>query len=236
MKKNIFFFFFVFSYAFNYAQSTVKTPVTDANLLLKKINPNNGVSWVVVHNEYAHDTEIQSSGKINYMPQFSGFKIDADDEGFYYIAQSAKGNISYITDLAALKSFIGTVDNGEEAVLALLSQGYFPDLGYKDLAANYQDKGKTFVVEMSKITSASCPLAKSYYELTVDKKTGAILQEKDLGRYSEIYNKDCTNNPHYAELEKQIAEAKAKAEEQKRIQKEINLKMKKRLEKQRRKD
>ena len=84
--------------------------------------------------------------------------------------------------------------------------------------------------------SEECPLQKNHYEVWIDKKTGKITQEKELGTYFELYGKECTNNPHYDALKQQMEDVKKKAEEQKEIQKKMTEKMKKRLQKLRRKN
>lgn len=233
--KNIFFFFFLLGSILLSAQ---KKTFFNPESLLKSIKPDSKIqSWTLIYNEYAKNRTITKVGnEINYIPQFSGFKLNPEEDHFYYIAYLEGQKISYVQDLGTLKTFLGTITTGEEAALATLSKGYFVDVEYKDYAANYQDLDGSFAVEVAKITSQECPIAKSHFLVTINKNNGEITEEKDLGIYSELYKKDCKNNPHYAEIQKQIEEAKLRAEEQKKIQKEMTEKMRKKLEKKRRKD
>lgn len=236
MKKTAIFTFLIFS-GLAFSQQKEKVLLYNFENLLKKIVPNDRTdSWTLVYNEYARDKVLKAGSNTGYLPQFSGFRMNPHDEGYYYIAASKGGNHTYIKDLDALRSFIGNIDNGEEAALAAITKGYLVDFEFKEYAANYRDAGNSYEVEVGRITSTECPLAKSHFILTVNKQTGEISEGNDLGRYSELYGKNCENNPHYAALEKQMAEAKAKQEEQKEIQKKMTEKMRKKLEKNRRKD
>lgn len=235
-KKSGIFLFFFFSF-WALSQKNEKTLIYNAENILTKIIPNNQTdSWTLVYNEYARDKVLKEGNHKNYLPQFSGFKMNPHEEGFYYIAASKGGSFYYIQNMESLRDFIGTIDNGEEAALLAITKGYLVDFEFKEYAANYKNVGNSFEVEVGKIISKECPLAKSHFILTIDKKTGEISEGDDLGRYAELYGKDCKNNPHYAALEKQMREAKAKADELKEEQRKVNEKMKKRLEKNRRKD
>lgn len=236
IKKYSLFAFLLFA-VLCFGQKNDKVLINNAESLLKKIIPNDKTeSWTLIYNEYARDKVLKSGTKNNYLPQFSGFKLNNATEGYYYIAAAKGDSYTYITDLTTLQSFIGTIDNGEEAALLAITKGYLVDYEFKEYAANYRNVGNSYEVEVGKITSTECPMAKSHFMLTIDKKTGSISESGDLGRYFELYGKDCKNNPHYAALEKQMQEAEAKREEQRQIQKKVTEKMRKRLEKNRRKD
>ena len=231
MKKIFAILFFVVS-GFVFSQSGMKTTFISAENILKKIMPDQKIdSWTLVYNIYARDHIIKSQGKVNYLPQFKGFSIDSHSDGFYYIAYSEKGTISYVTDLQNLRYFAGTVDNPEEAAIIAIAEGFEIDFEFKDYAANYQNAGEDYLIEAGKVTSENCPLSKNHYMLSVNRKTGKISGVKDLGQYFEIYGKDCQNNPHHSAIKTQMEEAKLKAEEQKRIQKEMTDKMEKRIRK-----
>ena len=235
MKKHIAFILFLFVASSVYAQ---KTTYSNNINLIKAIIPDTKInSWVLIYNEYGRDKIIKQVGeKLSYMPQFSGFRLDNDQDHYFYIAYSEAGKISYINSLDGLQNFAGNISNGEEAALSAIFNGYFIDFEFKEYAANYENAGANYLVEAAKITSEKCPVAKNHYLLTIDKKTGTIVSEKDLGKYNELYTKDCKNNPQYDVVKQQMEEARLKAEEQKKIQQQMTEKMKKRLEKNRRKD
>ncbi len=213
-------------------KKTSKNTYSSYENILKNISPNDKAdSWTLFYNIYARDKVVKSVGNADYLPQFKGFTLDPHEEGFYYIAYSKNGIVSYVTDLAGLKNFIGSVDNADEAAISAIASGYLIDFEFKDYAANFQDKGKLYIVEAGKVTSEKCPFSKSHYEISVNKVTGEISDVKDLGQYFEIYGKDCKNNPHHSEIDRQMEEAKLKAEEQKKIQKQMSDKMEKRIRK-----
>ncbi len=235
MKKFIFFSLLITANLVLSQEKKVTLVTSDS--ILKNIRPNENLDfWNVVYQFDKKDHLVKSYGKGSYIPMSGGFRINPHEQGFYYIAYGKGGKTSYVADLESLRTFIGEIDNGEEAALAALTNGYLIDFEFKDYAANYEDKGSYFLVDAGKVTSLNCPLAKTHFSMMVDKKSGAITEEKDLGQYFELYGKDCKNNPHYSALDKQMEQAKLRAEEQKKIQKEITLKMEKRLRKLQRKD
>ena len=231
MNKLLFFAFLMIS-ANLFSQKQTKNQYSYYENILKNIKPNEKAdSWTLFYNVYARDKAVKSVGNADYLPQFKGFSLDPHEEGYYYIAYSKNGNISYVTDLEGLKSFVGSADNADEAALLAIASGYHIDFEFRDYAANYQDKGSFYIVEAGKVTSENCPFTKAHYEISVNKKTGEISQIKDLGQYFEIYGKECKNNPHHSEIDKQMEAAKLKAEEQKKIQKQMSDKMEKRIRK-----
>ncbi|UZT96416.1 hypothetical protein ODZ84_14420 [Chryseobacterium fluminis] len=172
--------------------------------ILQRIEPNGKVDfWVLVYNSYGKDKEIKTSGsKKTYIPQFSGFDLFPSEDSFYYIAYSQAGKMNYVLDLPGLKTFIGKVDNVEEAAIDATIEGYFVDEEFKDMAGNYYEDKSNYYLELGKLTSTECPYQKTHYTLTVSKSSGNVTDVKDNGTYIELYNKKCTNNPRLLKLEK----------------------------------
>lgn len=172
--------------------------------ILQRIEPDLKVdSWVLVYNSYGKGEEIKVSGsKLNYIPQFSGFNMFPSDDSFYYIAYSSGGKINYILDTEALKSFVGKIDNVQEAAIILAADGYMVDEEFKDLAGNYHEDQKNYYLDLGKLTSKECPYQKTHYTVTVNKATGLVANVKDNGTYIELYNKKCANNPRLLKVEK----------------------------------
>ena len=223
--------------ALSFQSQEKKVHFTNAENLLRDISPDrNIISWTVIHHLEGKDRVLTTERKSPFESQGKGFKLNPQEPGYYYIAFTQAGSTQYITDPNSLKSFIGRIDNGEEAALAALAHGYQIDFEFKDYAANYVDHGSYYIVDAGKVTSLECPLSRVHYTMRVDKATGAVSEEKDLGPYFELYGKECTNNPHYSALDKQMEEARLRAEEQKRIQKEMIKKMEKKVRKQQRRN
>ncbi len=172
--------------------------------ILQQIDPDDKVdSWVLVYNSYGKGEEIKTSGgKLNYVPQFSGFNLFPTEDSFYYIAYSAGGKISYVLDVEALKQFVGRINNAQEAAIVLASDGYVVDEEFKDLAGNYHEDSSNYYLDLGKVTSKECPYQKTHYTLTVSKATGKVANVKDNGTYIELYNKKCANNPRLLKIEK----------------------------------
>ncbi|MCS3530163.1 hypothetical protein [Chryseobacterium sp. JUb7] len=172
--------------------------------ILQRIEPNSKVDfWVLVYNSYGKDKEIRTSGgKKSYTPQFSGFDLFPSEDSFYYIAYSQAGKINYVLDLPSLKTFMGKIDNVEEAAIDATIEGYFVDEEFKDMAGNYYEDKSNYYLELGKLTSTECPYQKTHYTLTVSKSSGNVTDVKDNGTYIELYNKKCTNNPRLLKLEK----------------------------------
>lgn len=202
--KNI--FLFIFSAFGVLVFSQEKKNFTTTQNILKALQPNERMdSWTLVYNHYSRDEVIKTTGKgTDYMPQFSGFRLSNEDEGFYYIAKSAGGKTSYITDTEQLRKFIGTVDNGEEAAIIGILDGYFLDEEFEDLAGNYYADAQNFYVELGKVTSKECPFEKTHFMLTVNKKSGTIINVKDNGEYFEVYSTACANNPRMQNYKKEL--------------------------------
>lgn len=188
--------------SFFYAQE--KNKFVNTQSVLAKINPNNKVDfWTLLHNDYGRDKEIVTSGsKKEFVSQTSGFNIAPTDDSFYYIVYSKAGKISYITELSALKDFIGKIDNAEEAALSAVLEGYIIDEQFVDVAANYYEDKSNYYLDLGKVTSKECPYQKTHYTLTISKATGAISSVKDNGTYIEVYTKKCSNNPRLQKIEK----------------------------------
>ncbi|WES96412.1 hypothetical protein P2W68_16385 [Chryseobacterium arthrosphaerae] len=171
--------------------------------MLQQIDPDNKEgSWVLVYSNYGKGEEIKTSGKLDYVPQFSGFNLFPSEDSFYYIAYSEGGKIGYVLDTEGLKKFVGRIDNAQEAAIVLASEGYVVDEEFKDLAGNYHEDASNYYLDLGKVTSRECPYQKTHYTLTVNKATGAIIQTKDNGTYIELYNKKCANNPRLLKIEK----------------------------------
>lgn len=186
------------------AYSQEKKKFSSIPNILRGIVPNNKTDfWVLIYNTYAKDQEIKVSGaKKEYMPQSSGFNLFPNEDSFYYIAYSSGGKMNYVTDLNGLKTFIGKVDNIEEAAIAATVEGYLVDEEFKDVAGNYYEDASNFYLDLGKLTSKECPYQKKHYTLTINKSTGNITNVKDNGAYIELYNKKCPNNPRLLKIEK----------------------------------
>jgi len=193
---------FLFLGFLGYSQN--KKNFSDIPTILQKIIPSDRIdSWVLVYNSYGKNQEIKiADGKTDYIPQFSGFNLFPEEDSFYYIAYAEGGKISYITDLEALKKFIGKIDNAEEAAIVLTTDGYIVDEEFKDVAGNYYEDAANYYLDLGKLTSKECPYQKTHYSLTVNKATGTISKVKDNGTYIELYNKKCANNPRLLKIQK----------------------------------
>lgn len=224
--KRIFLVLTIFLFATISAQE--KKNYATAESLLMAINPVNIDSWMLISNVDGKDNSIYSTNKTeNYESQDSGFQLINSENQFYYIVYYEGSTVKYIKDLASLKSFVGTIDNAEEAAVVGITEGYFLDTEFHHLAGNYINKKDQYIVELAKVTSTSCPLSKSHYELTIDKKTGKIISVIDNGVYNEIFDKSCENSPRHAEIQKQIEEAKLKKIEEAKEAKIMRDKMRK---------
>ncbi|SIQ11704.1 hypothetical protein SAMN05880574_1067 [Chryseobacterium sp. RU37D] len=204
MKKNksklIIFVFFLLG-IFSFGQE--KKQFLGIQNILQKITPNGKIdSWFLIYNSYGKDNVLVSSGKKNYTPQSSGFDLFPDEDSFYYIVYSQAGKMNYITDLEGLKSFIGKIDNVEEAAINATIDGYFIDEEFKDMGGSYSEDQSNYYLDLGKLTSKECPYQKTHYTLTVNKSSGEIINIKDNGPYIELYYKKCTNNPRLLKLEK----------------------------------
>lgn len=182
-----------------------KKPLT-VDGVLTKITPSENLDfWILVKNNDGINEEIYTSGtKKEYTTQTSGFKLIPVEKTFYYIVYSKKGNIEYITEIAALKGFFGKINNAQEAALSAFLEGYFIDEHFTDVAANYYEDVKNYYLDLGKITSKECPYQKKYFTLTVNKATGEISNVKENGTYIEVYTKKCTNNPRLLKIENKV--------------------------------
>ncbi|MEC3876507.1 hypothetical protein [Chryseobacterium salviniae] len=161
-------------------------------------------SWILVHKSYGKDNIIKLSGaKKDYESQSSGFNIGiADEDAFYYIVDFSKANPEYITDLTALRKFVGKVDNIYDAAVFATTEGYIIDEEFRDLAANYHQDTANYYLDLGKLTSTECPYQKKHFTLTIPKSGETIINVKENGSYIDLYNKKCTNNPRLLKLEK----------------------------------
>ncbi|WP_228375822.1 hypothetical protein [Chryseobacterium taiwanense] len=186
------------------AYSQEKKHFTGYSNILQGIIPNQKTDfWILVHSSYGKNQEVKTVGtKKDYTPQTSGFNLFPDENGFFYIVSSSGGKIEYITDLPAVKKFIGKIDNVEEAAIMLTAEGYFVDEEFNDLAGNYSEDNANYYLEVGKLTSKECPYQKKHFNITVSKAKGEITNTKDDGTYIELYNKKCTNNPRLLKIEK----------------------------------
>lgn len=184
--------------------SQEKKHFTGYSNILQGIIPNQKTDfWILVHNNYGKNQEVRTVGtKKDYTSQSSGFNLFPDENGFFYIVYSIGGKIEYITDISALRKFIGKIDNVEEAAIMLTDEGYFVDEEFNDLAGNYAEDNKNYYLEIGKLTSKECPYQKKHFNITVNKATGEVSNIKDDGTYIELYNKKCTNNPRLLKIEK----------------------------------
>lgn len=172
--------------------------------VLAKIIPNNQIDfWALVQNNYGKNVELKISGnKKDYVPQSAGFNLVPAEDSFYYIVYSKAGKLNYITELDALKDFIGKVDNAEEAALSAVLEGYIIDEQFVDVAGNYYEDKTNYYLDLGKVTSKECPYEKKHFTLTVNKATAQISQVKENGTYIELYTKKCPNNPRLLKIEK----------------------------------
>lgn len=200
--NHIFSFILLFCGTIFFAQE--KKKFVNVEGVLSRIIPNDKVDfWSLVYSEYGKNREVKISGnKKDYTPQFSGFNLRPGEESFYYIVYSSAGNINYITEIKDLKSFIGNIDNVEEAALSAVLEGYMIDEQFVDVAANYYEDKSNYYLDLGKVTSKECPYEKKHFTLTVNKSTGVISNVKENGTYIEIYTKKCANNPRLLKIEK----------------------------------
>lgn len=181
-----------------------KKQFPNVSAVLQNIVPNTKTdSWILVHKSYGKDNIIKQSGIKEYETQSSGFNIGiADEDAFYYIVDFSTGKPEYITDLTALRKFVGKVDNIYDAAVFAATEGYIVDEEFRDLAANYYQDKSNYYLDLGKLTSTECPYQKKHFTLTIPKSGETILNTKDNGSYIELYNKKCTNNPRLLKLEK----------------------------------
>lgn len=193
----------LFTGVFSYAQ--LKIHFYSVSGILQNIVPDMKTdTWMLIHKSYGKDNVIKQTGVIkNYVPQSSGFNIGiAEDDEFYYIIYSSGGNTQYITDLAALRKFVGKIDNVQDAAAFAAAEGYIIDEDFRDMAGNYHEDRSFYHLDLGKLTSKECPYQKKHFTLTISKATGDIVDVKDNGPYIELYNKRCTNNPRLLKIEK----------------------------------
>lgn len=188
MKKYSLLFLLLFS-AFGIAQE--KKNFTSLDKIISAIEPS-AKSWALLKNT---EELINKGDFYDYQFQSEGFKLDPNEETFYYIAYSNGGKVNYITSLHELGKFIGKINNVEEAAIKAITEGYYIDLEFKDIAANYYQKNGNYFLEIGKITSLECPYQKRSYSLIINEVTGKITTAKENETYTEIYKKDCKNNP-----------------------------------------
>ncbi|WP_172281795.1 hypothetical protein [Chryseobacterium sp. LAM-KRS1] len=186
------------------AYSQAKIKFSSIPNVLQGIEPNDKIDfWVLNYNTYGKDQELKVSGaKKDFIPQTSGFDLFPDEDSFYYIVYSSGGKINYVTDLDALKKFVGKIDNVQEAAILATVDGYMIDEEFKDVAGNYYVDQSNYYLDLGKLTSKECPYQKTHFTLTVNKASGAVTQVKDNGTYIELYNKKCANNPRLLKIEK----------------------------------
>jgi len=186
------------------AYSQAKIKFSSIPNVLQGIEPNDKIDfWVLNYNTYGKDQELKVSGtKKDFIPQTSGFDLFPDEDSFYYIVYSSGGKINYVTDLDALKKFVGKIDNVQEAAILATVDGYMIDEEFKDVAGNYYEDQSNYYLDLGKLTSKECPYQKTHFTLTVNKASGAVTQVKDNGTYIELYNKKCANNPRLLKIEK----------------------------------
>ncbi|WP_415324840.1 hypothetical protein [Chryseobacterium sp. MMS23-Vi53] len=187
------------------SQAQEKKQFSNVSSILQSIVPNiKTSSWMLIHSSYGKDQILKQSGpKTDYVTQSSGFNIGVVEEGeFYYIVYSAGAKTEYITTMEGLKTFIGKVDDIQEAVIAAAVDGYFIDEEFKDLAGSYTEDKSNYYLDLGKLTSKECPYQKKHFTLTINRSSGNITDIKDNGSYIELYNKKCTNNPRLLKIEK----------------------------------
>lgn len=183
-----------------------KNYFTSGSELLKQIIPNGKPEkWLLIYNDGETEKELRNYGKLlGFETQSEGFRLDPySGKDFYYIVVQKSGKTSYIKDLETLKQFIGKADNFQEAVLLSLSDGYFIDYEFNNIAGNYWEDDGNYYFNLGKVTSTECPYQKTHYILTVSKTSGEISDIKDLGTYIEVYQKKCTNNPRLLKLKRE---------------------------------
>lgn len=185
--------------------SQEKKQFSNVSNILQNIIPNiKTSSWMLIHSSYGKDQILKQSGpKTDYVTQTSGFNIGVSEEGeFYYVVYSAGGKTESITTLEGLKTFIGKIDDIQEAAISAAVDGYFIDEEFKDLAGSYTEDKSNYYLDLGKLTSKECPYQKKHFTLTINKSSGNITDIKDNGSYIELYNKKCTNNPRLLKIEK----------------------------------
>ncbi len=165
--------------------------------VLAGIKPNEAINFWSLHLVDGNSDKVllENGEKVGTEKQKSGFLADSTRNTFYYICYQKGNKLTYVTTNDTLKQFISKTDNAEEAMVLAVLQGYYFDEEYKQFAGNYYEDSQNYYLDLAKITSENCPLAKSFFMITVDKKSGNTISVKDNGVYTEVYSKECKNNP-----------------------------------------
>lgn len=188
-------------------------------------------AYKVIASERGTETVMKSRGEIQHIKQSQGMKFSPSDEGYIYVAYRTGDITNYATTLPQILALFNKYETAPKAILKAMNEGYFPDFEYDQFAGSYREQGPDLVVDLSKITSESCPFAKNNYEVAVNTTTGAVSQLRDISQYFTLYGKDCANNPTNLEIAKQVEEARLKREEAAKKQKEINAAMQRKIRK-----
>ncbi len=194
-----------------------KSFYSNETYLLKNMIPNDKVDfWCLIENKDGKTTELKIVGKKkDFEPQSSGFTFEHGDS-FLYIIYGKNGTLNYITKKEDLKSFIGKIDNLEEATLLQLLDGYQIDYEYKNIAGNYHEDANSYFFFFFLITSKECHFQKKHFTITIDKKMGTVSSIEDNGSYYEIYQKNCKNNPRLLKLKEKYEKENPKEEHPRR--------------------
>lgn len=231
MKKTFLLTAFIAISGFAAAQSG-STSVRGRQDILVGINPDIPVdAYEVIVSEGGKETVVKSFGEVQHLRQSQGMKFSPSDESYIYVAYRTGNMISYATTLPQILALFNKYETAPKAILKAMNEEYFPDFEYDQFAGSYREQGPDLIVDLSKVTSESCPFAKNNYEVAVNTTTGAVSQLRDISQYFTLYGKECPNNPTNLEIAKQVEEARLKREEAAKKQKEINAAMQRKIRK-----
>ncbi|AWH85723.1 hypothetical protein HYN59_11660 [Flavobacterium album] len=142
------------------------------------------------HSGYRHNIIYQHGDTL--LKKTHNIKLANDDKGFFpgchphwcvdYIAAIKDHKTIFITSEHDLKSFIGTINNLEEAMLIAKMNGY--NIDYDTRGCSYKLTDKGFEVHLVKYTEY--PLQKEFFKVTINQKgtitvdpTGIVIKGRD---------------------------------------------------------
>ncbi|MBS1548854.1 MAG: hypothetical protein JSS94_03165 [Bacteroidetes bacterium] len=191
-------FCFLFSMSFYFVKAQEKKNFDHTYTIFKHLQPNEKWDYWATYffDGDQHHQLKQYGGKKNKEISDTGFLHSPIDHSYFYIVVEKAGKKQIITDAEGLKKFIGAIDNVYEATALALLKGYFIDEEYQSIAGSYSEDKENYFLDLGLVTSENCPFAKTNYHVTMDKKSGLILNAKAGQVYFEKYRKECKNNPH----------------------------------------
>lgn len=121
--------------------------------------------------------------------------IPAEAGTAYFYITREKNKDTRIETLSELKKFLGEIDTPGEAFLVAAARDFYFDAEVAHFGGRWEETPEYYILSVGKIISLKCPLAKAWYQVTVQKGTGKVLSVKDRGVYHRIFDKSCTNDP-----------------------------------------